>query len=479
MGSRLRELRLQRGLPQGEAARRLSISPAYLSLLEKGKRTVQLPVLFKALELYGATMESFMMSLGEARVDDGLARLLDEPLMRSLNLSEDDLSAIGSEPKMATTITALFNLYKNTRSQLDNVLQGVAQTQEGDDSLRFDYSPFDEVTDFLQENRNYFESLEERATRFRVESGLRSKMSSEALIEALQSHAKMTIELRGDHAESSVVRRWNLESRTLIISEHMDENRLKFQLAHALGLLIFDEEKLHKPILAEYRGKHAETRRLIKIHLANYFAGALLLPYDEFFAEVLATRYDVELLAERFRSTYEMVAHRMCNLSAPKKSAVPMHFLRVDVAGNISKRYSGDGIHFAHQQGSCPKMAVHQAFLTPNMITKQYSSFPDGTTYFCFAKVITETLRGSLVQGTTYSIGLGVHAEDAKHLAYADEMPFVDPVKMSVPVGSSCRFCERTDCNMRSAPSYKFAFVVDANTKKDNFFSPIVRGDSD
>ena len=49
---------------------------------------------------------------------------------------------------------------------------------------------------------------------------------------------------------------------------------------------------------------------------------------------------------------------------------------------------------------------------------------------------------------------------------------------MAVPVGTTCRFCERTDCNMRSAPSYKFAFRVDEHTKKDNFFSPLVRGDA-
>jgi predicted transcriptional regulator len=155
-----------------------------------------------------------------------------------------------------------------------------------------------------------------------------------------------------------------------------------------------------------------------------------------------------------------------------------MHFLRVDVAGNISKRYSGDGIRFPHQDGSCPKMAVHLAFLTPSVITKQYSAFPDGSTYFCFAKIVSEPQQGSLVKGTTYSIGLGTHADDAKHFAYADDLPFADPKKMAVPVGTTCRFCERTDCNMRSAPSYKFAFRVDEYTKKDNFFSPLVKGDS-
>ena len=135
---------------------------------------------------------------------------------------------------------------------------------------------------------------------------------------------------------------------------------------------------------------HPDGRARLSVELVNYFAGALLLPYGRFFEEVQRTRYDVELLAQLFESSYETVAHRMCNLGDPKRRGVPMHFLRVDVAGNISKRYSGDGIRFPHHDGSCPKMAAHLAFLMPNVITKQYSQFPDGTTYFEFAKVVSE-----------------------------------------------------------------------------------------
>ncbi len=263
----------------------------------------------------------------------------------------------------------------------------------------------------------------------------------------------------------------------LTLSSHLLEQRMKFQLAHTIGLRLFDEERLHDAILAGHPSRHTETGKLLKIHLANYFAGALLLPYEAFYSEVQRTRYDVEHLANVFESSYETVAHRICNLSDPARRGVPMHFLRVDVAGNISKRYAGDGIHFSHHTGSCPKLAVHLAFLTPSVITRQYSIFPDGSRYFCFAKVVSEPDRGSLAKGTVYAIGLGSVADNAKHFVYADDIPFVDPRKMSVPVGTTCRFCERTDCNMRSAPSLKFHYRIDEYTKKDNFFSPLVVGD--
>ncbi|MFW6049936.1 MAG: helix-turn-helix domain-containing protein [Myxococcota bacterium] len=483
MGQRLRELRLGRGLQQGEVARRLDISPAYLSLIEKGKRTVHLPFLFKALELYGVGMEEFMSSLGERHVDDGLARLLDDPLLRSLNLSEEDLASLSAEPKIITTITALFNLYKNTRSQLDNVLMGIARrehegpgTDDGD-SLRFDYSPFDEVTDFLEQHSNWFPSLEERADALRRDLGLGTRTSRDQLIATLE---KLGVEVRlvpGDRV-SSVVRRWDPEKGVVSLSADLFEQRMKFQLAQTIGRRLFDDEALHEPLIEHYPGRHAETRKLIKIHLANYFAGALLLPYGDFYRAVTRTRYDVELLAHLFESSYETVAHRICNLSDPRQRGIPMHFLRVDTAGNVSKRYSGDGLRIPQHGGSCAKWAAHLAFLTPTVITKQYSIFPDGSTYFCFAKVVSEPHQGSLARGTVYSIGLGTHADSAKHLAYADDMPFVDPKKMAVPVGTSCRFCERTDCNMRSAPSYKFAFRVDEDTRKDNFFSPLLSKES-
>jgi predicted transcriptional regulator/DNA-binding XRE family transcriptional regulator len=478
MGIQLRELRLQRGLQQGEVARRLEISPAYLSLIETGKRAVQLPILFKALELFGVSMEAFMASLGRGRVDDTLAQLLDEPLLRSLDLSEEDLRGIGAEPKVVTTITALFNLYKNTRQQLDNLLVSIEERERGEstDNLRFDYHPFDEVTDFLESHRNFFPTLEARADALRGRAKLPERVSSLDLERALQTELGVRVE-RIDDAAGSVIRRWDASTGVLTLSRRMVEQRVKFQLGHTAALRIFAEEKLHEEILADFPAQHEETPTLVKIHLANYFAGALLLPYERFYEEVVRTRYDVELLAQIFESSYEAVAHRICNLSDPRRRGVPMHFLRTDVAGNISKRYSGDGVRFPHHEGSCPKRCAHLAFLTPHVIRRQYSQFPDGTTYFEFAKVVAEPKSGALARGTAYSIGLGCHAEDAKHLTYADDRPLVDPQRMAVPVGTTCRFCERTDCNMRSSPSYKFAFRVDEGVKKDNFFSPLVSDD--
>jgi transcriptional regulator with XRE-family HTH domain/Zn-dependent peptidase ImmA (M78 family) len=350
IGRRLRELRIERGLQQADVARKLGVSAAYMNLLEKGKRAVQLPLLWKALELYAVELEPFMASLGEARVEDSLARLLDEPLLRSLAITEEDLHTLSAEPKAATTITALFNLYKNARTQLDQLLVAIhsAEREEAEkhalakelsrpdqvepgaapgdvaravDDVRFHYTPFDEVIDFLQENQNYFPALEAAAEELRRASSWERRIVSDQIAAALGRVGVKVEIVQPSHKEASVIRRYDAERGTLMLSASLLEQRLKFQLAHTIGLRLLDENPLRVPEMNAFRARHAETPKLLKIHLANYFAGALLLPYDDFFREVNRTRYDIELLSDLFGMSYEAVAHRTCNLAAPTSAA--------------------------------------------------------------------------------------------------------------------------------------------------------------
>ncbi|MFL5357892.1 short-chain fatty acyl-CoA regulator family protein [Archangium sp.] len=484
VGLKLRSLRLARNIKQTDAAKDLGVSPAYLNLIEKGKRVMPFPLLWKALRYFDQDPEQFMSTLGEGRVDEALAKLLDEPLLKSLDIDSESLQSLSAEPKLAGTVAALFNLYKNTRTQLENVLAQLnaeerARTQATPGStagsgpgLRFDYSPFDEVSDFLESHRNYFPELEEQAEALRRDFKLGRLLTSAQLVPLLEERFGYRVRFESAASGSSVVRRFDPQTQELILSPDLTEQPLKFQLAASIGLMMLDREKLVERIVGASRTRHAETHRLIKVNLANYFAGALMLPYGDFFKEVERTRYDVELLSNLFGTTYETVAHRLCNLSDPKRKGLPFHFLRSDIAGNISKRYSGTGIKFASGGGSCGKWAVHLAFLNPSQITRQYSMMPDGTSYFCFAKVQLQPIEGSIVRGTAYSIGLGTHAENAKYLAYG--LPTTDLRKDAVPSGISCRFCERTDCNQRAAASYRFAFSFDEYTKKDCFFSPLL-----
>src|SRR4051812_37401188 len=191
VGLRLRGLRLQRNIKQTDAARELGVSPAYLNLIEKGKRVMPFPLLWKALRFFEQDPEAFMGSLGEGRVDEALAKLLDEPLLKSLDIDPESLQHLSAEPKLAGTVAALFNLYKNTRTQLENVLTQLnaeehARTMGTTSDMTLDYTPFDEVSDFLEAHRNFFPELEEQAEALRRDFQLDWQVTSGQLVKLLE-----------------------------------------------------------------------------------------------------------------------------------------------------------------------------------------------------------------------------------------------------------------------------------------------------
>src|SRR5262245_13342447 len=201
IGQRLRQLRLERGARQADVAKALGISPAYLNLIEKGKRTVQFPFLWKALQYFEEDLDAFMGSLGEKRPDDALAKLLDDPLAKTLDLDEDDVARLQAEPKAATTIAALFHLYKNTRAQLDTA---VAKLSAGA-GPRLDSAPSDEVTDFLQAHKNYFPELEEAAERIRQDFRLGRRAIADQLVDVLERSFGYRVEWAAPPEGTSVV----------------------------------------------------------------------------------------------------------------------------------------------------------------------------------------------------------------------------------------------------------------------------------
>src|SRR5688500_15861821 len=298
IGQRLRELRLGKDLSQADLARQLEISPAYLNLLEKGRRTMQFPLLLRALEVLGVELERFMASTSARHPEDVLAHLLDDPLAKTLALDEDDVARMREEPRVATTIAALFHLYKNTRAQLDVALSKL----QADTPSPLGYAPGDEVTDFLEKHKNYFPELEEAAEEIRATAGLPRRFPSEQLAQILRTRFGLDVTIAPPIGEGSVVRLWDPARGVLRLSSDLSEQALKFQLAHVIGLLVLEKSQLHDRLVADEPPRHAETPRLIKIHLANYFAGALLLPYGEFFGDVQRLRYDVALLAKGFGS---------------------------------------------------------------------------------------------------------------------------------------------------------------------------------
>ncbi|MEL6189733.1 MAG: short-chain fatty acyl-CoA regulator family protein, partial [Myxococcota bacterium] len=189
-----------------------------------------------------------------------------------------------------------------------------------------------------------------------------------------------------------------------------------------------------------------------RIALGKYFAAAVMMPYDRFRSSAQALRYDVQLLGHRFRTSFEQVCHRLTTLKRPGAEGIPFHLVRIDVAGNISKRFSASGFRFARFSGACPRWNEHTAFLTPGLIRRQIAEMPDGARYFCVARTVRDELGGYHAPHALHAVGLGCEVRFAPELIYADGVDLTDAESI-VPIGVTCRVCDRMDCEQRAFPS--------------------------
>ena len=234
-----------------------------------------------------------------------------------------------------------------------------------------------------------------------------------------------------------------------------------FQLAYQIAFV--DHAEVLDRLVKDPSLTTDASRRLGRVALANYFAAAVMMPYDRFRSSAQTLRYDVELLCHRFRTSFEQVCHRLTTLARPGAEGVPFHLLRMDVAGNISKRFSASGFRFARFSGACPRWNEHTAFLAPGLIRRQVSEMPDGSRYFCVARTVQDELGGFHAAHSIHAVGIGCDIRYAKELVYADGLDFEDADV--VPVGVTCRTCERMDCEQRAFPSMMQPLNVDEQVR--------------
>ena len=256
-----------------------------------------------------------------------------------------------------------------------------------------------------------------------------------------------------------VLRRFDPETRRLILAETLPRESRGFQLAFQLAL--FEARDAVETVLREAVPSSMEARMLIRVGLFNYVAGAILMPYAPFLAAAQALRHDVEALAARFGVSFEQACHRLSTLQRPGARGVPFFFVRVDPAGNVSKRFSAAGFPFARYGGSCPRWVVHTAFSQPGAIQVQVAELPDGAAYLCFARTVTRPAARWAEPRPVHVVAMGCSLAHAQELAYADGL---DLERAKVGIGLSCRLCDRADCRSRAFPPLEHRLILDPLT---------------
>lgn len=457
MGGRVRRLRRQQGLSQAGLAAELGISASYLNLIEHNRRNVTVPLLIKLAERFELEL-SDIADGDEGRLNADLMEAFGDELFGDLDLTNADVrDLVTSNATVARAVLALYDGYRNLRNDTEIAPVGTA----GDEPRPSDRLPSEQVSDFLQARANHFPTLEEAAERVNEDAAL----SGEEPLRAMTAFLSNTFDVRVTDLpanQSHLVRRFDPDKRTLELSNMLRADSRNFQAAHQIGLLAAAREL--DALIDEGDFTDDDARTLARIALANYFGGALLMPYRAFHKAAKSLRYDVELLQHRFGVSFEQACHRLTNLQRPGQRGVPFHFLRSDIAGNISKRFSLSGIHIPRHGGACPRWNVHAAFLQPGAINIQISQMPDGATFFCIARTVLNAAGGYGEPRSYQSIGLGCEIGQASKLVYADGID-LDRPERTIPIGVSCRICPRMDCGQRAFPPVAHALSTDINTR--------------
>tara|TARA_E500000305_G_scaffold16561_1_gene12302 strand:- start:62 stop:667 length:606 start_codon:yes stop_codon:yes gene_type:complete len=193
------------------------------------------------------------------------------------------------------------------------------------------------------------------------------------------------------------------------------------------------------------------------------------MPYDAFFRTAQETKYDIRLLGRRFGTSFEQVCHRLTTLQRAGARGIPFFLIRVDNAGNVSKRFSAAGFHFARFGGTCPRWNVHDAFRVPGQVYTQVVAMDDGTRYFSIARTVSRAGSGIGVPGDQYVVGLGCDISHARDFAYSLGHD-LDNEEAATPIGVNCRLCERLDCSQRAFPPLKRKLHVEEHVRSVSAF---------
>ncbi len=444
-GVKLRETRLKRGLTQKAFAEKLGISLSYLNQMENNHRPISASVVLAMAQEFGFDVTELSVAEADRMVVDMREALADPLFGEAPPLADLQLTA-SNAPSLARAFLNLHRAHRHAQDRLASLNEALGQ-----DATGLDPQPWEEVRDFFHYCDNYIDAVDRAAESFASRTGL-GNGNHPALLERhlARQHGIDVAYIKGP------LRRF--KNGKLSLRVDAGPATQAFQMAHQIALIEHDD--LLNATLDFANFSAPQARAICKIGLANYFAGAALLPYGPFLAAAQSLRHDLDLLAERFGASIEQVAHRLSTLQRAGSKGVPFFFVRVDQAGTITKRHSATRLQFARFGGACPLWNVHRAFETPTRYLRQLAETPDGRRYFCLAKDITKSGGAYGAPKPRFAIGLGCEVSHATALTYTDDFDLESAAAFE-PIGISCRICERKSCHQRAVPPLEKPLKID------------------
>ncbi len=459
IGPKIKAFRRQLGLQANKFAEQLNISPSYLNLIESSKRKIDGDLLIKISKELRVDL-SDLTSKSDINLENDISDLLDDQLFDDLDILGPEVKdLVNTNPKIAKALIKLGDNFRQKDLEIVNKVENISGKIIDSRKTSF---PGEVISDFLQENKNYFPKLEEFANEIfdKVQKNNRTRYI--ALCDFLKKEYDITVKDIIPEETKPFSKVFNKKSKELLLSDYNSLETKKLhaaaQIAQEGGIDIIDH------YLSKFQFPSEESKRLTQVALLNYCGAAILMPYKLFHNECKKLKYDLQLLQNTFATSFEQVAHRVTCLQDPKLPGIPFHFLRVDMAGNISKRFSLSGIEIPRYGGACPRWNVYSAFTRPGVIQAAVSKMTNGEKYVCIAKTVEKGVGRYGQSKSILSIGLGCEAKYAKEFVYTENLDISDK-KTEIPIGVSCRTCDRLDCSQRAFPPLHKKFDVDINTR--------------
>jgi len=459
IGPKIKSFRRQIGMQANKLAEELGISASYLNLIEGGKRKIDGDLLLKVCEKLKIEL-SDLTKKSDLNLANNISELLDDQLFDDLDILGPEVNdLVNTNPKIARALIKLGDHFRQKDHEMINKVENLSGKIIDGRKAAF---PGEVISDFLQEKKNYFPKLEDFANKIfdKVQKNNRTRYI--ALCEFLKSEYSITVKDVIPEEDKPFSKIYNKNKKELLLSDY---NSLETKKLHAAAQIA--QEGAIKEIneyLAEFKFPSDESKRLTQVALLNYCGAAILMPYKLFHNECKKLKYDLELLQNTFATSFEQVAHRVTSLQDPKLPGIPFHMLRVDIAGNISKRFSLSGIEIPRYGGACPRWNVYSAFTRPGVIQAAVSKMSNGEKYVCIARTVEKGVGRFGQSKSILSIGLGCEAKYAKEFVYTENLNLNDK-KTEIPIGVSCRTCDRLDCSQRAFPPLHKKFDVDINSR--------------
>ena len=457
LGARLRRLRRELALTQAKMAEDLGVSPSYLNLIERNQRPVTAQVLLRLAETYELDLRSFSAE-AEAAGAASLTEVFADPLFKDLALSRHEVAElVENAPGVGEAVVRLYQAYLDRRRLAEH-----GQVDAGDLPGPV-VTTTDWVRDYIQGQRNYFAELDELGEQ--IAEALDAPSSDEvavALRQRLQARHGVRTQVSNVDLMQGALRRYDHHRKRLFLSELLSPSGRSFGAAYQLAR--FEGHDAIAALVQKAGPPDPSARALLRVSLANSLAAAILMPYGAFHAAAEGAAYDIARIKTRFGVSYEQACHRLTTLSKAGARGVPFFMLRIDSAGNISKRFAAtQGFPFARFGGTCPRWNLHAAFKTPGRILTQLVETPDGARYFTLGRTVRRAASLYAPEEDDLAIGLGCELKHAHRLVYAAGLNLADP--LVTPIGPACRVCERVDCPQRAAQPIGRTLMVDDRKK--------------